>query len=85
MATYGIRRGLHAHSNLINLALGKTTSVQNLYELIRYRNQDYIKNTDLIVTESNLNEIYHHAGYIDLPLHLIALNIQWFYEKLSTL
>ena len=84
VATYGIRRGLQTHSNLINLALGKTTSVQNLYELIRDRNQDYIKNADLIVTESNLNEIYHHAGYIDLPLHLIALHIQWFYEKLST-
>ena len=43
VATYGIRRGLQTHSNLINLALGKTTSVQNLYELIRDRNQDYIK------------------------------------------
>lgn len=65
------------------LALGGSTAIQNLYELKREKNQEFILNADLIVTESNLNEIVYHSESINLHLNLIARNLQWFYESLS--
>lgn len=81
--TYGIRAGLSACANLKTLALGGSTAVQNLYELKREKNQEFILNADLIVTESNLNEIVYHSESVSLELNLIARNLQWFYESLS--
>ncbi|EAI2146512.1 hypothetical protein EKP35_07550, partial [Campylobacter lari] len=52
----GLQKGLQQENILLyNFALGATTSVQNLYELIR--RQDEVKDADLIITESNINEI----------------------------
>ncbi|MDD0847615.1 hypothetical protein PTQ35_02160 [Campylobacter sp. 46490-21] len=82
VVTNGLRAGLSTFASLKVLALGGSTSIQNLYELYRKKNQEYIKNADLIVTESNLNEISHHSQSIDLSLDLIALHCQWFYESL---
>ena len=53
----GLQKGLREYANVTNLALGATTSIQNLYELKREKNQEAIKNADLIVTESNINDI----------------------------
>ena len=56
----GLQKGLREYANVTNLALGGTTSIQNLYELYRPKNQEAIKNADLIITESNINDIDHH-------------------------
>lgn len=39
-----------------NFALGATSSLQNLYELKRDRNQHIFKNAKLIISESNIND-----------------------------
>ena len=79
----GFREGLSNYARLLNLSLGASTAIQNLYELKREKNQEFILNADLIVTESNLNEIVYHSESINLHLNLIARNLQWFYESLS--
>ena len=45
-----------------NFALGGTSSIQNLYEIIRHK---YLaKNAELVITESNVNDItYHFHSY----------------------
>ncbi|MCV3523132.1 hypothetical protein L8Y01_03415 [Campylobacter lari] len=48
----GLQKGLRQENvNLTNLALGSTTSIQNLYELKRERNQKSINEVDLIITD----------------------------------
>ncbi|EOH6852570.1 hypothetical protein ACMCY6_001791, partial [Campylobacter jejuni] len=58
VAMDGLQKGLKQNNiHLTNLALGATTSIQNLYELKRERNQKFLQNADLIITESNVNEL----------------------------
>lgn len=83
VATYGLRAGLSINAELKTLALGFSTSIQSLYELNRDKNQKYIKNADLIVVESNLNEILSHSNKINMQIEQIALFAQWFYESLA--
>ena len=68
-----------------NFGLGSSISFQNLYELLRERNQEILKNTQLIITESNINEIVNHHGYGKIPLETIIRSIEWLYEKLHSL
>ena len=68
-----------------NFGLGSSISFQNLYELLRERNQEILKNTQLIITESNINEIINHHGYGKIPLETIIRSIEWLYEKLHSL
>lgn len=68
-----------------NFALGASTSIQNLYELLRERNQEILKNTQLIITESNINEITNHHKHSKIPLETIIRSIEWLYEKLHSL
>ena len=68
-----------------NFGLGSSISFQNLYELLRERNQEILKNTQLIITESNINEIANHHGYSKIPLETIIRSIEWLYEKLHSL
>lgn len=68
-----------------NLSLGACTSVQNLYELHRSKNQNILRNIELIITESNVNEINQNSEIHEkLPIEIIARNLRWFYEKLAT-
>ncbi|EAJ9572441.1 hypothetical protein E5B80_08620 [Campylobacter coli] len=54
----GLQKGLRQENvNLTNLALGACSSIQNLYELKRERNREFLDSADLIITESNINEI----------------------------
>ncbi|EAL6344974.1 hypothetical protein DSW28_09150, partial [Campylobacter jejuni] len=55
----GLQKGLRENENInfTNLALGATTSLQNLYEIIRNKNKQKIQSADLIITESNINDI----------------------------
>lgn len=77
----GIQAGLKDFSHLTNLALGGSTSLQNLYELKRTKNENAFKNADCIVTESSLNEIEYKIEP-SIPTKIIFRNAQWFYEEL---
>lgn len=86
VVTKGLKIGLARHSNLTNLALGATTTLQNLYELLRAKNQEAIKNADLIVTESNINDISFNIEKREkLDLRLVLRDICWYYEALYRL
>ncbi|MCI7764940.1 hypothetical protein, partial [Helicobacter sp.] len=56
-----------------------------LYELLRERNSSILQNTDLIITESNINEIGNHHDYGRIPLEKIFASIEWFYGTLYNL
>lgn len=82
----GLQKGLREYANVTNLALGSSTNNQNLYELKREKNQEAIKNADLIVTESNINEIYNNADEKEaLSLEIIFKNLQYLYATLYEL
>lgn len=72
----GLRIGLeNKNITLHNYALGLSTSLQNLYELIRYENT--INKSDFIISESNIND------YLSpMSLNIILRNIDYFYEEL---
>ncbi|WP_238699144.1 hypothetical protein [Helicobacter sp. MIT 05-5294] len=79
----GLQKGLKGENiRLTNLALGSSIALQNLYELKRERNQEILKNADLIITESNINEIANHHAYSQIPLPTILAGIYWLYEEL---
>ena len=82
----GLQKGLREYANVTNLALGGSTSIQNLYELYRPRNQEAIKTADLIVTESNINEIHQHLNMREqLDINIIFRNMQYLYSSLYCL
>ncbi|MCH5322252.1 MAG: hypothetical protein J1E31_01550 [Helicobacter sp.] len=64
------------------MALGSCTSIQNFYEIKRERNQEILKNAELIITESNINEINHSNSIRNLSTHLIYYNLCFFYKEL---
>lgn len=72
----GLRIGLENKDiTLHNYALGLSTSLQNLYELMRHENT--INKSDFIISESNIND------YLSpMNLNIILRNIDYFYEEL---
>ena len=81
----GLQKGLREYANVTNLALGGTTSLQNLYELKRSRNQEIIQNANLIITESVINELDNHNIRENLSLEIIFKNLQYLYATLYEL
>lgn len=82
----GLQKGLRGENiQLTNLALGSSISLQNLYELKRERNQEVLQNAELIITESNINEIANHHGFSLIPISTILASIYWLYEELYRL
>lgn len=81
----GLQKGLREYANVTNLALGGTTSLQNLYELKREKNQEAIQNADLIITESVIHELDNHNIRENLPLDIIFKNLQFLYITLYKL
>ncbi|MBX2676478.1 hypothetical protein I8881_05915, partial [Campylobacter jejuni] len=82
----GLSAGLNQkHIKLTNLALGGTSSLQNLYELYRVKNQNIIQDADFIITESNINDIHHNRPMESLPLDNIYRNLKLYFSKLSIL
>ena len=66
----GLQKGLKQMGiNLTNLALGATTSIQNLYEILRDKNKTAIDESDLIITESNINDIEQVYNLKDLYMN----------------
>ncbi|MEM6231170.1 hypothetical protein [Shewanella scandinavica] len=78
----GIKDGLKLNFEVLNFSLGGSTSLQNLYELIRH--DEVIRSCDLVITESNVNE-FHSLNLLSCPLSIIEKNIHMYYERLSTL
>ena len=67
-----------------NLALGGTSSIQNLYEVIRYKN--ILRNAELVITESNINDFGEHFHpYQKLSYQHIYRYSNWFYQELCFL
>lgn len=75
----GLKNGL-GKGALANYSLGNSTSLQNLYELIRHEKD--IQNAKLIVSESNVNDILSLQNSNAKP-DIIHNNIALFYETLS--
>ncbi|MCL9823579.1 hypothetical protein, partial [Helicobacter colisuis] len=64
-----------------NLALGGTSSIQNLYEVIRHK--DILRNAELVITETNINEIDQHTHpYEKLSYQHIYCYLNWLYQEL---
>ncbi|WP_236846113.1 hypothetical protein [Campylobacter devanensis] len=80
----GLQKVLKEYENVINLALGGTTSLQNLYELKREKNQEAIQNADLIITESVIIKLDNHNIRENLSLSIIFKNLQYLYATLYT-
>tara|TARA_B110000211_G_C14092983_1_gene560432 strand:+ start:4131 stop:5267 length:1137 start_codon:yes stop_codon:yes gene_type:complete len=78
----GLKRGLDVNYDVYNYSLGASSSLQNLYELIR--NFEIINTLDFVVTESNVND-FHSVNILGCKLKLIENNVAMYYEKLSTL
>lgn len=79
----GIRTGIQFHRNveLNNLALGATSSLQNLSCLIQ--NRDLILNSDLIISESNVNDSFNQA-YLNILNGTVESTIREYYAHLSS-
>ncbi|MCE7577968.1 hypothetical protein LZS94_10710 [Aliivibrio fischeri] len=76
----GLKAGLSKNAELYNYALGASTSLQNLHELIK--NAELIRSTDCVVTESNVND-FHSVWLADFPIHIVLNNIDKYYEMLA--
>lgn len=75
---HGLSFGL-CNKNDLQLPLGASSSIQNLHELIT--NKEQILATDVIVTESNVNDIYNiQAFHVDQ--NCVMNNIRYFYDEL---
>lgn len=61
----GIRRGIEKRTDALNLALGGTSSLQNLSSMVK--NTEKIADADFVVTESNVNDsLAAHAEPVSL-------------------
>lgn len=75
-----LRSGLSSQMNLLNLAIGASSSLQNLSRVIEY--SDDIIASDIVFTESNVNDS-HNANILDVDNQLIIDNIVSYYHELS--
>ncbi|RTI69574.1 hypothetical protein, partial [Campylobacter jejuni] len=81
--TNGLRKGLaDGGGDVKNYALGACTCLQNLYALIMHK--EHILKADLLITESNVNEIHSYCR-IKMPLKQLSYIINTYYEELSFL
>ncbi|WP_337210747.1 hypothetical protein, partial [Campylobacter molothri] len=75
----GITQGLKNKGiNVINLSLGGTAALQNLYEL--KRNDQILKNADLIISGSNTHDIAQYNSLESFPKSYQVIN--WLYKEL---
>jgi len=77
----GMYKFLNHNTELTSLALGASSSLQNLYEVIR--NSEVIRQSDLIISESNVND-FHNYNLIGTTLNVIEKNIERLYRRLAT-
>ena len=76
----GLQKGLREYANVTNLALGSSTCIQNLFEVVKDKNIEALTNADLIVTESNINELYNSNDVKEqLSMATIFKNLYYLY------
>lgn len=68
---HSIQGGFSNHFEVLNLSLGATSCIQNILELSK--NENLVASSDLIVTESNVNDI---MAYVSLGLSPIRIEHQ---------
>ncbi|MCW1321928.1 hypothetical protein OLP39_05775 [Campylobacter jejuni] len=86
----GIKEGIEEFNTTIdkqedflefyNFAIGGCTAIQNLYEVVRHK--EILDNSQLIITESNVNELHNHVSIEKLSLVSIYKQLAWFYKEL---
>lgn len=86
----GLKDGINRHNKSINaidlklefhnFALGGCTAIQNLYEIIRHK--EILLSSELIITESNINELHNYTNYEKMSMELICQQLSWFYKEL---
>lgn len=74
----GLQKGLEdTGCQVLNLSLGATPGIQNLYEIIRHK--ENIQKADLIITGSNTHDI---AQYNNPDLMKFCYrNLNWLYKS----
>ncbi|WP_238702132.1 hypothetical protein [Helicobacter bilis] len=66
-----------------NFGLGACDVIQNFYELKRKRNKKIFENAALIITESNVNDVYNvFETHEKVPLDIFYRNLSWHYKEL---
>ena len=79
----GLQKGLKENANVTNLALGASTCIQNLFEVVKDKNIEALTNADLIVTESNINELINSNDVKEqLSMATIFKNLYYLYGVL---
>lgn len=79
----GLQKGLKEYANVTNLALGASTCIQNLFEVVKDKNIEALTNADLIVTESNINELINSNDVKEqLSMATIFKNLYYLYGVL---
>lgn len=85
LVSFRLREGLASNENvkLINLSLGAVTALYHIYEMCRERNQEILKNADLIILESNITDVVRSND--SLNLEIAIRNIAWLYDFVYSL
>ncbi|MBX7546380.1 hypothetical protein, partial [Helicobacter turcicus] len=79
----GLYLGLQSDKNIKihNFALGATTCIQNLYEIIRHK--ELLQKADLIITESNVTDINLNGDtHLNFTLDRAYRDLNWLYKEL---
>jgi hypothetical protein len=82
VTSHGLQDGLSHNLRLTNLALGASSVIQNLYEVIR--NGEVISQADVVISESNVNDSYNVAN-LNVDAEFILQQIEAFYSELSSI
>ncbi len=80
LVRHGLRYGFEKTTALVNLALGATSTSQNLYELVL--NRELVAAADFVVTESNVNDS-HAIKELNCPSDVVLGNVDRYYEILA--
>ncbi len=81
LVSHGLKRGIASKSQLLNLAVGGTSSLQNIFAFRRTK-QEIETSVDAIVTESNVNDTFNVTG-VNTPIAMIKSNIEKLYRELA--
>ena len=83
----GLQKGIQDSLNdkgefeVYNFGLGACSVIQNFYELKRKRNKKIFENAALIITESNVNDVYNvFETHEKVPLDIFYRNLSWHYK-----
>ncbi|MBN2527971.1 MAG: hypothetical protein JXR76_16395 [Deltaproteobacteria bacterium] len=80
LTRFGLLHGMQKYfPGLKTLAAGASSSLQNLFELLRHK--DEIATLDFVVTESNIND--SQIAFQLKDMQLVLENIDWYYRELS--